>query len=84
MHPKAKLLRSQLSSNVLGGLQLDDFISEEELEALEACVAALLLATVTLHSLTHVAPQGETQKFRHDICSPRRPWADRVHFARGA
>ena len=43
MHPKAKLLRSQLSSNVLGGLQLDDFISEEELEALQACVAALLL-----------------------------------------
>ena len=46
MHPKARLLRSQLSSNVLGGMQLDDFISEEELEALEACVAApLLVAT---------------------------------------
>ena len=40
MHPKAKLLRHSLSSNVLGGLQLDDFISEEELEALEACVVA--------------------------------------------
>lgn len=50
MHPKAKLLRSQLSSNVLGGLQLDDFISEEELEALEACVAALLLAGSSLYS----------------------------------
>lgn len=36
MHPKAVLLRHSLSSNVLGGMNLDDFISEEELEALEA------------------------------------------------
>jgi|EP01044_Picomonas_judraskeda_P015931 hypothetical protein len=42
MHPKAKLLRHSLSSNVLGGMQLDDFISEEELETLEACVVVLL------------------------------------------
>jgi hypothetical protein len=36
MHPQAKMLRTNLSSNVLGGLKLDDMISEEELEALAA------------------------------------------------
>eukprot|EP01046_Picozoa_sp_COSAG06_P097014 COSAG06_NODE_43120_length_375_cov_0.594203_1_plen_33_part_10 len=32
------MLRQNLSSNVLGGLKLDDMISEEELEALAAWV----------------------------------------------
>lgn len=36
MHPKAVALRHNLSSNVLGGLALDEFIDDEELEALEA------------------------------------------------
>lgn len=51
MHPKAKLLRHSLASNVLGG-KLEEFITEDELEAIEACVDARLHSVVSLHGLT--------------------------------
>lgn len=83
MHPKAKLLRHSLSSKVLGGMHLDDFISEEDLEALEACVVVFVPAAVLL-SLTRFALQRETQRFRHGVHCRGRPRANCVHFARRA
>ena len=68
MHPKASLLRQSLSSNVLGGMQLNDFIKQEDLEALEACVVVLLRAGISRKSLTLGVLQRETQRVRHDVC----------------